>query len=107
MGADCLIHATRIGQAQSSGDVAPDTVAAFATLLRDSVPVRVVIAFAFADRGTAIAGTQAVQDGKSLLRKRYDLTAGSAYLFGPDQHVVARWRSLRADTVRRSLGEPS
>ncbi len=83
-------------------------MAALAALGRDPVPVRAVIALA--EPGAAIADLSAIHDGTSLVRKRYDLKPASAYLFRPDQHVVARWRSLDADrvraAVRRSLGEP-
>lgn len=37
------------------------------------------------------------------LGRRYDLKPGTAYLFRPDQHVVARWRALDGSKLRASL----
>jgi 3-(3-hydroxy-phenyl)propionate hydroxylase len=64
-----------------------------------------------------ILGAQAVARGlaptvvldlKGCIMQRYDLSAAAAYLFRPDQHVVARWRQLTATAVggayRRALG---
>jgi 3-(3-hydroxy-phenyl)propionate hydroxylase len=89
--------------------IAPETVVALAALARESVPVRAVAALA--KPGAAIAGVDTIHDDRSLVRKRYDLKPESSYLFRPDQHVVARWRSLNADAVRaavlRSLGHTS
>ncbi|MBV8746383.1 MAG: FAD-dependent monooxygenase [Xanthobacteraceae bacterium] len=42
-------------------------------------------------------------DRAGLIRKRYDLSPGAAYLFRPDQHVCARWRVWTADTVRAAV----
>jgi 3-(3-hydroxy-phenyl)propionate hydroxylase len=46
-----------------------------------------------------------------LVRSRYDLVPGSAYLIRPDQYVAARWREPTreriADAVRRAKGLPS
>jgi 3-(3-hydroxy-phenyl)propionate hydroxylase len=93
----------------SSQSIAPETVVALAAMARESVPVRAVVALA--EPGAAIAGIDAIHDDRSLVRKRYDLKPESAYLFRPDQHVVARWRSFSADAVRaavrRSLGHAS
>jgi 3-(3-hydroxy-phenyl)propionate hydroxylase len=42
-------------------------------------------------------------DVQRHLAKRYDLRAGSAYLFRPDQHVCARWRVPTEALVRAAL----
>ena len=39
----------------------------------------------------------------SILRERYALTAGAAYLFRPDQYVAARWHAPSAEHVSRAL----
>jgi 3-(3-hydroxy-phenyl)propionate hydroxylase len=92
-----------------SQTIASETVVALAALARESVPVRAVAALA--KPGAAIAGVDTIHDDRSLVRRRYDLKPESSYLFRPDQHVVARWRSLNADAVRaavqRSLGHTS
>jgi 3-(3-hydroxy-phenyl)propionate hydroxylase len=44
-----------------------------------------------------------VQDSQGLLAKRYDARGGTAYLMRPDQHIAARWRTLRADAVEQAL----
>lgn len=38
-----------------------------------------------------------------LLRRRYDLRPGSAYLIRPDQYVAARWRKPAAEGVRQAI----
>jgi len=42
-------------------------------------------------------------DPQHCLAKRYDLRPGTAYLFRPDQHVCARWRTPTAAQVRAAL----
>ncbi len=110
---DWLVHHLTGGfvllcYAERRADIGAGTLAALAALGRGPVAVRAVIALA--EPGATIADLPAIHDRTSLLRKRYDLKPGSAYLFRPDQHVVARWRALDADRVRaavqRSLGEP-
>ena len=44
-----------------------------------------------------------VHDSQGLLAKRYDARGGTAYLIRPDQHIAARWRTLRADAVEQAL----
>jgi 3-(3-hydroxy-phenyl)propionate hydroxylase len=44
-----------------------------------------------------------VEDSLGLLARRYDAAPGTAYLFRPDQHVCARWRSIDPTRVRRAI----
>ena len=46
-------------------------------------------------------------DTHGLFAKRYDATPGSSYLFRPDQHLNARWRTLDVNTVRSALSRAS
>lgn len=39
----------------------------------------------------------------TILRERYDLSPGSAYLMRPDQYVAARWRNPTAGQVKAAL----
>lgn len=55
-----------------------------------------------------IAGIKSVQLAKhtvhhGVLRKRYDLSDGAAYLFRPDQYVAARWRQPNREKVLAAL----
>jgi 3-(3-hydroxy-phenyl)propionate hydroxylase len=38
-----------------------------------------------------------------LLRQRYDLSPGCAYLVRPDQHIAARWKAPSIDRINRAL----
>jgi 3-(3-hydroxy-phenyl)propionate hydroxylase len=42
-------------------------------------------------------------DTQGLFAQRYDATPGSLYLFRPDQHLNARWRTLDVNAVRSAL----
>ena len=44
-----------------------------------------------------------IEDSLGLLAQRYDARPGTAYLFRPDQHVCARWRSFDPARVRRAI----
>ena len=46
-------------------------------------------------------------DTQGRVAQRYDLRPGSAYLFRPDQHLNARWRTLDVNTVRSALSRAS
>jgi 3-(3-hydroxy-phenyl)propionate hydroxylase len=93
--------------ARNGAEVAPDTVASLKELACDPVPVKPLIVLG--EPGGEIDGITTLHDRDGLVRKRYDLAPGSAYLFRPDQHIAARWRTWRSDAMRRavrqSLGE--
>jgi 3-(3-hydroxy-phenyl)propionate hydroxylase len=42
-------------------------------------------------------------DVDGLVAQRYDAKPGTCYLFRPDQHVCARWRTFEADAVRAAI----
>ncbi len=50
-----------------------------------------------------IPGVKVIVDPQGLVAKRYDATPGTTYLLRPDQHVLARWRTLNASAVQAAL----
>lgn len=54
------------------------------------------------------AGSGGLVDAEGAFRRLYDASLGAAWLFRPDQHVLARWRRFDADKVasamRKALG---
>ena len=44
-----------------------------------------------------------IEDPTGILGRRYDRLPGTVYLFRPDQHVCARWRSLDPARVRAAM----
>jgi 3-(3-hydroxy-phenyl)propionate hydroxylase len=50
-----------------------------------------------------------IVDAQGLVTKRYNATPGTSYLLRPDQHVLARWRSLDSAQLQaamaRALGQ--
>ena len=61
---------------------------AVTALARAAIPVAVV------QVGGAAAGAGCIEDREKLLEARYDAQPGTCYLFRPDEHVCARWRSF-------------
>jgi len=51
----------------------------------------------------AAEGGAVISDSLGLIKERYDLQPGTAYLFRPDQHVCARWRVLQAEQVNQAF----
>jgi 3-(3-hydroxy-phenyl)propionate hydroxylase len=56
-----------------------------------------------------IPGMKVIFDVHGLMARRYDAKPGTAYLLRPDQHVLARWRSLDSARLQaamaRALGQ--
>jgi 3-(3-hydroxy-phenyl)propionate hydroxylase len=50
-----------------------------------------------------IPGMTVVVDTQGLVAKRYDAQPGTSYLLRPDQHVLARWRSLDSAQLQAAL----
>ncbi len=50
-----------------------------------------------------IPGVQVIVDAQGLVAKRYDAQPGTTYLLRPDQHVLARWRTLDATKLQAAL----
>jgi 3-(3-hydroxy-phenyl)propionate hydroxylase len=78
-----------------------ETLAAFEALARDPVPIEVLVVRG--QPGRSVGKIPTLHDRAGLIRKRYDLGPSAAYLFRPDQHVCARWRTWSADAVRAAV----
>lgn len=50
-----------------------------------------------------IPDVKVIVDSQGLVAKRYDARPGTTYLLRPDQHVVARWRTLDTHAVQAAL----
>ena len=54
-------------------------------------------------QGKNITDVVVVEDCEGLIAERCDAKPGTAYLLRPDQHVIARWRSLDVNLVKQAL----
>ncbi len=75
---------------------------AAAALWRDPIQCRVV-QVVDASPSPHVDGNATIADVKGLLADRYDAQPGTCYLFRPDQHVCARWRSFDLAAVRAAI----
>jgi 3-(3-hydroxy-phenyl)propionate hydroxylase len=48
-------------------------------------------------------GVKVIVDTQGLVANRYDAQPGTTYLLRPDQHVLARWRTLDATQLQAAL----
>ncbi|HVS56139.1 MAG TPA: FAD-dependent oxidoreductase [Casimicrobiaceae bacterium] len=53
--------------------------------------------------GKPVAGASRIEDMERLVAARYDGKSGTCYLFRPDQHLCARWRSVDLQSVRAAI----
>jgi 3-(3-hydroxy-phenyl)propionate hydroxylase len=58
-----------------------------------------------APRDVRIIDISKSDDDPGVLRARYDLTAGAAYLVRPDQYIAARWRSPTLEEVQNAIAK--
>ena len=85
----------------------PDVLAQLASC--ESAPLRAnaqpvqVTPLIVASRPLDIPGMTVIVDTQGLVAKRYDAQNGTAYLLRPDQHVVARWRTLNGAKLEAAL----
>ncbi len=76
-------------------------LAALESLDGGSIPVERMLVSATA--AAAPAGLRTLEDYSGRFAERYDARHGTVYLLRPDQHVVARWRSVDAGCLRAAL----
>jgi len=50
-----------------------------------------------------VAGFKVLVDAQGWMTQRYDALPGTTYLLRPDQHVLARWRSLDGDRLQAAM----
>ena len=55
--------------------------------------------------GSVAGGIPNLEDSRGIAAQRYDAQHGTVYLLRPDQHVVARWRTLDAQKVRAAVAK--
>jgi 3-(3-hydroxy-phenyl)propionate hydroxylase len=53
--------------------------------------------------GKPVRGASRIEDRERLVAARYDGKPGTCYLFRPDQHLCARWRSFDLPSVLAAL----
>ncbi|WP_313950563.1 FAD-dependent oxidoreductase [Accumulibacter sp.] len=78
------------------------TLAALRELADGPVPVEAVL-LVRSQGEQQPAGWRVVEDCRGRYAERYDARPGTVYLFRPDQHVSARWRSVDVEAVRVAL----
>jgi len=83
-------------------DAAPDaqTLATLQALQENAVPVDSLIV---SRQPLQVAGFKVLVDVQGWMTQRYDALPGTTYLLRPDQHVLARWRSLDGDRLQAAM----
>ena len=77
-----------------------DALAQLHALQQAAVPVTTLLV---SREAIEVAGWTVLQDVQGWLARRYDATPGTLYLLRPDQHVVARWRTLNMASLQAAL----
>lgn len=78
-------------------------VASLANLHSDACPLRVIVITRSGTLPARGGNVTILEDHEGLFARRYDAVPGTAYLFRPDQHVAARWRSIDPARIRNAL----
>ena len=69
-------------------------------LAQGPIPIETVVV---TPQGGEVRGLRVLADPQGLVARRYDASAGTAYLVRPDQHVAARWRTFEPARVQAAL----
>ena len=77
-----------------------DALAQLHALQQAAVPVTTLLV---SREALEVTGWPVLQDVQGWLAQRYDATPGTLYLLRPDQHVVARWRTLNMAQLQAAL----
>jgi 3-(3-hydroxy-phenyl)propionate hydroxylase len=89
--------------APADGTLSDHELTALSTLTEHAdIPLNILVA-GLKPTDHLPAGVRAVTDTKGVLSKRFDGRPGTFYLFRPDQHVAARWRSLDRQKIEAAL----
>jgi 3-(3-hydroxy-phenyl)propionate hydroxylase len=92
--------AVLFGRSEPTGGVEAATIRD----LRDAAGIDLnVLLVVPAAPGLRVEGARTLVDVQGLLAQRFDARPGTLYLFRPDQHVCARWRSPEPALLRAAL----
>lgn len=86
----------------AGGEVPAEVRQTLAVFANAPIAIRLVVITA-KDSSPASDEIEPLLDLQSLFRERYDAQAGSFYLFRPDQHLCARWRTVDANQIQAAL----
>jgi 3-(3-hydroxy-phenyl)propionate hydroxylase len=86
------------------GDDVAATAGQLAALARLPIAVRPVIVIPRGGSACVVSDALVVEDVEGILAHRFDARPGTFYLLRPDQHVCARWRELKIDSISAALG---
>jgi 3-(3-hydroxy-phenyl)propionate hydroxylase len=109
------LHGGFVGAWFAGGDasVPPHVAGGLAALAGGAIPVRTLVIVPpgaaltplYADAPAGFA--RVVVDREAFVARRYDASPDTFYLFRPDQHVTARWRSFDPAKARAALARAS
>ena len=77
-----------------------DALAKLQSLQQTALPVHTLLV---SREALEVPGWPVLQDVQGWMARRYDATPGTLYLLRPDQHVVARWRTLEMAQLQAAL----
>ena len=85
------------------GDDVAKMAGQLAALAHLPIPVRPLIVIPRGGSACAVSDALVVEDVEGILTHRFDARPGTFYLLRPDQHVCARWRELKIDSIAAAL----